>query len=230
MNAYGAGVSETMVRHREHRVFAAVYDRMTAGAEAAGLARRRQDLLAGARGRVLEVGAGTGANLAHYPGDGQVSEVVVLEPDGAMRRRLAPKLPTCPAPVRVVAAGIEDAGLEDASLEAGSFDTVVCTLVLCTVPDLAGAARRLASLLRPDGRLLFLEHVAAPGARGRVQAALTPLWHHVVPGCHLDRDPVTALRRAGLVVTDYDRIDLPLGGLLRAGVTGTARLPTPVAG
>ena len=204
---------------RDHRIYAAVYDRMTAPAEAAGLAERRRALLAGARGRVLEVGGGTGHNLPHYTA---ATEVVVLEPDGAMRRHLAPRLDSCPVPARVVAAGIDDPGLEARGVPDGGFDTVVCTLVLCTVPDADAAAERIARLLAPGGRLLFLEHVRGPGARGVVQRLVTPLWRVMVPGCHLDRDPVPAMRRAGLLPADYERVHLPLGPLASPGVVGTA--------
>src|SRR3954451_22890138 len=146
---------------RDHPLFAAVYDRLTMPAEAAGLAERRRRLLSAARGRVLEVGAGTGHNLPHYQA-GDVESVTLIEPDGAMRRHLAERLATCAVTLEVIPDTIEDA-----RLDAGSFDTVVCTLVLCTVPDLDAAMARIRSLLRPDGRLLFLEHVRAPGGRGR---------------------------------------------------------------
>ena len=200
----------------EHPLYAAAYDRLCASAEAAGLAQRRADLLADATGRVLEVGGGTGHNLPWYSA---ADSVVVLEPDAAMCRRLEPRLADCPAPATLLAAGIDEADLEEAS-----FDTVVCTLVLCTVPDLDRAVARIRRLLAPGGRLLFLEHTAAPGGWGLVQRAVDPLWHRAVPGCHLHRDPVSAIRRSGLMVAGYDRIDLPLvPGLLRAGVVGTAR-------
>ncbi|MHB1446112.1 MAG: class I SAM-dependent methyltransferase [Acidimicrobiales bacterium] len=209
----------------EHPLYAAAYDRLLASAEAAGLAERRADLLADATGRVLEVGGGTGHNLKWYSAAGAV---VVLEPDGAMCRRLEPRLADCPVPATLIPAGIEEADLQD-----GSFDTVVCTLVLCTVPDLDKAVARIRRLLAPGGRLLFLEHTAAPGGWGLVQRAADPLWRRAVPGCHLHRDPISAIRRSGLMVAGYDRIDLPLvPGLLRAGVVGTAcerTADTPVA-
>ncbi|MHB1925033.1 MAG: class I SAM-dependent methyltransferase [Acidimicrobiales bacterium] len=199
----------------DHPLYAAAYDRLCASAEAAGLAERRAALLAGATGRVLEVGGGTGHNLRWYSA---ADSVVVLEPDASMVRRLEPRLADCPVPATLIRAGIEEADLQD-----GSFDTVVCTLVLCTVPDLDRAVARIRRLLAPAGRLLFLEHTAAPGGWGLVQRALDPLWHRAVPGCHLHRDPVSAIRRSGLMVAGYDRIDLPLvPGLLRAGVVGTA--------
>ncbi|HZT64624.1 MAG TPA: class I SAM-dependent methyltransferase [Acidimicrobiales bacterium] len=203
----------------DHPLYAALYDRMCAPAEAAGLADRRRRLLAPATGRVLEVGAGTGHNLAHYPA--AVTEVVALEPDGAMRRRLERRLGECGAPVRVVAAGIDDADLEP-----GSFDTAVSTLTLCTVPDADSAARRIAELLTPQGRLLFLEHVRSPGLAGVVQRGLTPAWKRLVPGCHLDRDVTMSIRRAGLMIGDVERFRLPLVRVLADyGVQGEARRP-----
>ena len=205
---------------KEHRFFAAVYDRVMASAEAAGLGDRRRQLLSGATGRVLEVGGGTGLNLAHYTA---ASEVVVLEPDPAMVRKLTPKLGRAPVPARAVTAGIDDPDLARFGIEDGGFDTIVCTLVLCTVPDLGEAARALHRRLRPDGLVLFLEHVLAP-TRGRraAQRLANPLWGRLAAGCHLDRDPVPALRQAGFMVGDYDRIFLPLGPLAGPGVVGTA--------
>jgi SAM-dependent methyltransferase len=209
----------------EHRIYAALYDRICGPAEAAGLGDLRSSLLAGATGRVLEVGGGTGANLAHYSG---AESVTVLEPDLAMARRLEPRLGECPVPATLVRAGIDDADLDE-----GSFDTVVCTLVLCTVPDLDRAVRHIERLLAPGGRVLFLEHTAAPGGWGVVQVLADPLWKRAVPGCHLHRDPVTALRRAGLLVDNYERVDLPLvRGLLSSGAVGSAVRPevaTPVS-
>lgn len=199
----------------DHPRYAALYDRMLAPLESAGLSARRHDLLAGATGRVLEVGGGTGLNLRHYTSAGSVT---VLEPDAAMRARLATRVGECPAPVTVVAAGIEDADLPEAG-----FDAIVCTLVLCTVPDLPAAVRRIRQLLAPGGRVLFIEHTAAPGGWGIVQWLLDPLWHRVVPGCHLHRDPTSAFRDAGMMVADYDRTPLRMvPGLIDSLVVGKA--------
>ena len=206
----------------EHRIYAALYDRLCGPAEAAGLGDLRASLLAGATGRVLEVGGGTGANLVHYSA---AASVTVLEPDRAMARRLEPRLGECPVPARLVTAGIDDAELDE-----GSFDTVVCTLVLCTVPDLDAAVRRIERLLASGGRVLFLEHTASAGGWGVVQVLVDPVWKRAVPGCHLHRDPVTALRRAGLLVDRYERVDLPLvPGLLSAGAVGSAVRPRTAA-
>ena len=203
----------------DHALFAAVYDRATAPAERAGLADRRARLLADATGRVLEIGGGTGANLAHYPAG--LQGLVVLEPDGAMRERLLEKVPTATAPVEV-----HEAAIEDASLPSGAFDTVVSTLTLCTVPDLDVALASIRRILAPGGRLLFIEHVRAPGLQGVLQRASSPLWTRLAAGCHPDRDILAAMRANGFAVTDLDRfrIRLMVNPLIGVAVQGTARV------
>ncbi|MEY2477929.1 MAG: hypothetical protein QOG87_3244 [Actinomycetota bacterium] len=203
----------------EHALFAAVYDRVTAPAERAGLADRRRRLLAGATGRVLEIGGGTGANLAHYP-DG-LETVVVLEPDGAMRQRLLEKVPSANVPVEV-----HEAAIEDSSLPADAFDTVISTLTLCTVGDIDAALASIRRVLAPGGRVLFIEHVRARGLQGLAQRASAPVWTRVAAGCHPDRDILAAMRANGFAVTDLDRfrIRLMVNPLINEAVQGTARL------
>ena len=138
---------------RGHPIFAAFYDPMAASAE------RRRRLLAGARGAVLEIGGGTGANLAYYR---DVDRVTVAEPDSFMRKRLGQKLAEVHVPVEV-----SDAGAEALPFPDGSFDTVVSTLVLCTVPDQESALDEVRRVLRPGGRLLGIEHVRAEGSTAR---------------------------------------------------------------
>ncbi|MDQ1374281.1 MAG: hypothetical protein QOJ09_1619 [Actinomycetota bacterium] len=202
----------------EHALFAAVYDRVTAPAERAGLADRRRRLLADATGRVLEIGGGTGANLAHYPAG--LEQVVVLEPDAAMRERLLRRVPGADLHLEVHDAGIEDAVFPDAS-----FDTVVTTLSLCTVPDLDVALTEVRRLLKPDGRLLFLEHVRASGLQGVAQRVSGPVWTRLAAGCHPDRDILGAMRTSGLAVTDCDRfrVRLAVNPLINWAVQGVAR-------
>ena len=200
----------------DHPLYAAAYDRLIGPAERAGLAERRRRLLAWARGRVLEVGGGTGLNLRHYPSS--VDGVAVLEPDGAMRRRLAARAAAAPVPVEV-----HPDTLGAAPFEAASFDTVVCTLVLCTVADLGAALGDVRRLLAPGGWLLFLEHVRATGVRELAQQALTPLWQRLAAGCRLDRDIPAAIRAAGFAITDIERFALPRASLLAPAVQGRAR-------
>jgi SAM-dependent methyltransferase len=202
----------------DHRLFAALHDRLLAASEAGGLADRRRRLLARAHGRVLEIGAGTGLNLAYYQ-PGSVTSILALEPDGAMRRRLEERRTGSAVTVQVESDRVETAELAD-----GTFDTIVTTLVLCTVPDIHRAAERIRGWLAPGGNLLFLEHVRAPGWRAVAQRAATPVCSLVAGGCHLDRDTLGALRGAGLLIADCDRFAMPAGGpLLRTCVQGMAK-------
>ncbi|WP_343232985.1 class I SAM-dependent methyltransferase [Miltoncostaea marina] len=199
-----------------HRLFAALYDRLGARAERAWLGDRRRELLAAAEGVVVEVGAGTGANLPHYRG---VARVLALEPDPAMRRRLRRRALAAPVPVEVGDAPAERLPLGDATA-----DTVVCTLVLCSVADPDRALAEARRVLRPGGRLLFIEHVRGEGRRARRQDRLTPVWRRLGAGCHLNRDTVAAIGRAGfrieaLAVHDDD---VPGPAISRPMVIGRA--------
>lgn len=184
-----------------------------------GMAERRRRLLAEASGRVLEVGGGTGLNLPHYV-RGAVSSVTVLEPDGAMRRRLLERVASAEVPVEVHEATVESSGFPSAS-----FDTVVATLVLCTVVDQAVALGELRRLLAADGRFLFLEHVRMPSWRGRLQSAATPVWSRTLgAGCHLDRRTLEAVRSAGFVIDRCDRV-----GSIASGVAVVSKRSAAVA-
>lgn len=160
-------------------------------------ATQRRELMAHASGRVLELGVGTGSNLGFYPPG--VTDVVGIDPHSAVLGRAveaARDLERDGAPYRV---RIHRADAEQLPYEDDSFDTVVAFLTLCTVPDFATAAREARRVLRPDGRLLVMEHVKAePGSRlARWQRRLNPLWTRAAAGCHLDRDIAGALREAG---------------------------------
>src|SRR3954451_3533285 len=133
------------------KVFAAGYDRLMAAGEKAGLRDMRRDLLASARGRTLELGAGTGANVELYPA--AVTELVLAEPAEPMAKRLEAKHPHA----TVVRAPAEALPFAD-----HSFDTVVSTLVLCTVADPQRTLAEVERVLRPGGQLLFLEHILDP--------------------------------------------------------------------
>ena len=165
------------------RLFAAIYDRGLRATEEAGLRRMRRELLGGAGGRVLEIGAGTGVNLDLYPD--AVEDLVVIEPDPHMAKRLKAKLAGSGGRrVDVLEAPAERLPFED-----DSFDTAVATLVLCTIPDPSAALVEAARVLRPGGQLLFIEHVRAEGpGLARWQDRLEKPWRFLGDGCHCNRD------------------------------------------
>ncbi len=173
-----------------NRVFAAVYDPMVAKAERAGLADARLELLAGVRGRVLEIGAGTGLNVERYPAR---TDVTYTEPAPHMAKRL-----------RARGVDVVEAGADQLPFADGSFDTVVSTLVLCTVPDVPAALREIRRVLAPGGRLLFLEHVrAAPGSKlERWQNRLHGPWHVLACGCNCNRDLLASLAAGSFSVEE----------------------------
>ncbi len=168
------------------RVGAALYDPFLADGERKGMTARRAELLADARGDVLEIGAGTGLNLPHYPAE--IDRLVLAEPATAMAERLVRR-----------ARGRDDttvvlAPAEELPFDNASFDTVVSTLVLCTVADVDEALSEVARVLRPGGRLLFLEHVRASGNRlARRQARWALAWRAFAQGCRCDRDTLRAI-------------------------------------
>jgi ubiquinone/menaquinone biosynthesis C-methylase UbiE len=172
------------------RLIAAVYDRMAAASEREGVAARRRQLLADARGRVLEVGAGTGLNLEHYP-EG-VEELVLVEPELAMVRKLEQRLRRLRHQGRIVEADAEALPFPDES-----FDTAVSTLVLCSVDHPERALAELRRVLRRNGPLLFLEHVLSEDPRtARLQNRINPVWRFVGNGCNCNRPTLSLIERS----------------------------------
>jgi SAM-dependent methyltransferase len=185
------------------RLFATLYDRLFEASEEAGLREMRRELLGGAGGRVLELGAGTGLNLDLY-GEG-VEELVMLEPDPHMAKRLRAVVDASSRTVSVSEAPAERLPFADSS-----FDRVVSTLVFCTIPDPAAALAEVTRVLEPGGRLLFLEHVRAeePGL-ARWQDRLEKPWRFVGDGCHCNRDTVATVAASGLEIDEIQRGRLP---------------------
>src|SRR5580765_7066797 len=183
-------------------IFAATYDRMSRKGEEAGLRALREGLLANAAGRVLEIGAGTGANLGLYS-DG-IDGLVMTEPEAAMIRRLQPK-----AHEQAPAAEIVQAAAEALPFEDDSFDTVVSTLVLCGVDDQSQALREARRVLRPGGRLLFLEHVRSddPGL-ARLQDRMNWLNRFVVQ-CDCNRPTLATIEAENFEVSRLERTVMP---------------------
>jgi ubiquinone/menaquinone biosynthesis C-methylase UbiE len=206
----------------EHRLFAAIYDRMLAGTEKGGLREMRAELLSDAKGRTLELGAGTGLNVAHYT-EG-VSELVLTEPDRFMAARLRKRIaaqPPAPAAVEVIETGAEELPFDEAS-----FDTVVATLVFCTVEDPQRAAGEARRVLRPDGRLLYLEHVRSPDNErlARWQDRLERPWGWLGAGCHPNRSTGETLSAAGWETERLERGRMPKAPpWVRPLISGSAR-------
>jgi ubiquinone/menaquinone biosynthesis C-methylase UbiE len=172
------------------RAFAALYDRFVWVGERAGLRAHRKELLSRARGCTVEIGGGTGLNLSYYPDD--LDELVLIEPDAAMRSRLAKRLGR--SGPRLV-----DTGAERLPFADGSVDTVVSTFVLCTVdaPDLA--LRRIARVLRLDGQLLFIEHVRSESPElAYWQDRLAGRWWRFARGCRCNRATAELIVTCGL--------------------------------
>ena len=201
------------------RFFAAVYDRLTAGSEKAGLAAHRQQLLEGVSGRVLEIGGGTGANLSHYAN--AVEDLVITEPEEPMARRLERKLANSAVKATIVRAPAERLPFEDAS-----FDVVVSTLVLCTVADPAQALKEIHRVLRPGGKLAFLEHVRADEepSYARWQDRLNGVQNRIGHGCNANRRTLENIRMAGFTIERIERDQLKkVPPMIRPLIVGSAQ-------
>jgi ubiquinone/menaquinone biosynthesis C-methylase UbiE len=179
-------------------VFAALYDQIMRRGEERTMRERRGELVAKARGRTLEIGAGTGANIPYYPD--AIEEVILAEPFEPMRRRLERKLRQ-----RGKSASALDASAEAIPLDDESVDTVVSTLVLCTVDFPDRALAEIARVLRPGGQLLFIEHVRSHSPRtARWQDRLETPWRHFAAGCRCNRDTVASIAAAGFTTEHED--------------------------
>lgn len=205
-----------------HPVFARIYARISASAEAKGAAEHREEMLAGLEGRVVEVGAGNGLNFSHY--SPTVTEVVAVEPEPHLR-----KLAKSAATDAKVVVTVVDGTADRLPLEDAVCDAAVCSLVLCSVADQARALGEVRRVLRPGGELRFYEHVAAdtPGL-ARVQRVVDVVHPFVSGGCHVTRDTERAIRDAGFDVTSIRRFRFAPELLTKQAapkILGTARVP-----
>jgi ubiquinone/menaquinone biosynthesis C-methylase UbiE len=203
------------------RLFARFYDRALKASEENGLGEMRAALLSDARGRVVEIGAGTGVNIDLY-GAG-IEDLTVVEPDPHMAARLRVRLEDGgdAAPRRLVEAPAEALPFAD-----DTFDTAVTTLVLCTVPDPVAAVAELARVLKPGGRLLFIEHVRSDDpARARWQDRLEKPWRFMADGCYCNRDTEAMLGASAFEVeaVEHDKFPKALP-IVRPLIRGTAVL------
>jgi ubiquinone/menaquinone biosynthesis C-methylase UbiE len=195
-------------------LYAAIYDRIASGSERAGLGQERRGLLAQAEGATIEIGAGTGLNLAYFPP--AVTRLYLVEPDRDMRKRLERR-----------ASGREATEVVDARAEAlpftdARFDTAVVSFSLCSVADQDSALAEIARVLRPGGRLLFLEHVrdADPKLAHKQDH---PVFLYSWIGCHPNRDTLAAISRAPFQVTTVRRGEVPKAPRVeRPMIVGTA--------
>lgn len=200
------------------RAFAALYDRGLKATEENGLREMRRELLSEASGRTVDLGAGTGVNLDLYPE--AVSELVMVEPDPHMIKQL-----------RAKAAGRGGVEILEASAQAlpfpdDSFDTAVFTLVLCTVPDPELALSEAARVLKPGGKLLFIEHVRADEAGlAGWQDRLEKPWRFLADGCHCNRDTVAMIEASPLKLERVESGELPKAPpIVRPLVRGSATI------
>jgi SAM-dependent methyltransferase len=202
--------------------FARMYLGTAERAERRGASDHRRTLLAGLRGRVVEIGAGNGLNFPHYPPE--VSEVVAVEPEPTLRGEAERAATQAQVNVRVLPGVADEIPLADASV-----DAAVASLVLCSVPDQSRALAELRRVLRPGGELRFYEHVLGSG-RGRawIQNRVAWLWPLVAGGCHPNRDTVSEIERAGFDIERCERFcfqPVPLAIPVTPHVIGAARNP-----
>lgn len=177
-----------------------------AGCSADAFGRMRRRMIPRAKGVVVEVGFGSGLNLPYYDA-ARVERLVGIDPDGTMLGLAGPRSRTLPFDVECLRAGGESLPLADAFA-----DTVVVTYAFCTIPDAMTALAEIRRVLKPSGRLVFIEHGRSDRARCRKwQERLNRLWGRLAGGCHLDREPLELIRRAGfhLVEEESGRFPLP---------------------
>jgi len=199
------------------RVFARVYDTAFTLAERRGLRDVRKELVGRSKGRVVELGAGTGLNLDHYPAD--ISELLLTEPDPHMAAKLRKRASSSSLDVSVVEVPAENLPFDDASV-----DTVVSTLVLCTVHDPHRALLEIARILRPGGTLLFAEHVRSASARAAWwQDRLNTPWSWYACGCQCNRDTIATMESASFHVREAGQNSLRwISPVVRPLVVGSA--------
>jgi ubiquinone/menaquinone biosynthesis C-methylase UbiE len=202
------------------RAYALLYDQLNSRAERAFLGNIRDGLLSNAVGRVLEIGAGTGINLEHYPKNGNL-EILVTEPDPAMLTRARRRAALLGRDVEFRQAGAHPLPFPDQS-----FDTIVFTLCLCTIDDPEAALKEARRVLKPEGKILVLEHVRSERPELSVwQDRLEKPWGVIAGGCHPNRDTKGMIERAGfafdwLAEQEEERIPIPI---VRPGILGLAR-------
>lgn len=186
------------------RFFAFIYDPLIAKTEAACLQDWRKELLSHASGTVLEVGAGTGANLLFYTD--KVDKLIISEPDEFMRRKLMTKLDDSP----IDNYEIKPFGMEDIDLPDNSVDCVVSTLVCCSVQSPQKSLQQVFRILKPGGKFLFMEHVAAEDNPKRLkwQNRINPIWKRISGNCHLNRETEKYILETGFTIQSIKKASM----------------------
>lgn len=180
--------------------------------------KQRGKVVPRSRGRVLEVGMGSGLNLDFYDPD-RVEVVLGLEPSAELKGLAAARVRAAAVPVEMVGLFGEDIPLED-----DSVDTVLTTYTLCTIPGVEQALSEMKRVLRPHGELLFSEHGRAPDESvARWQRFVEPVWKKMAGGCHLTRDVPALLRSAGFELAELDQLYLPGPRLATFNTWGVAK-------
>jgi ubiquinone/menaquinone biosynthesis C-methylase UbiE len=177
----------------------------------------RAEVAGGARGKTLEIGAGTGLNFRHYPAG---AKVVAIEPAPGMHARAARR---ARAPEVRASVEVSDANALRLPFADAQFDTVVASFVLCSVKDLDTALAEVRRVLVPGGAFRLVEHVASPDPSMRAwQRRIRPVWTRLLGGCDPVRDVRAALGRAGFSIEGIRDVELPLPSIVRAGILGEA--------
>jgi len=200
--------------------YAGTYDLFNGPAERAGLREQRRGLLAQAAGATVEIGAGTGLNLPHYPP--AVTRLALIEPDPHMSRRLRSRASRLGRDAEILDATADQLPFPDAS-----FDTAVVTFTLCSVPDEQAALNEITRVLAPGGQLLFFEHVRSADPRIAAKQDKIPFPYPLI-GCHPNRDTLAEIEASPLAVESVRAGELPKAPQIeRPMIVGTARRPAP---
>jgi len=166
--------------------------------------KQREKIVPQAEGRILEIGMGSGINIAYY-NPAKVEKLWGLEPSPGMRKKAAARVAAAPFDLEW-----QDLPGEEIPLEDNSVDSIVLTYTLCTIPDWLAAVKQMRRVLKPGGKLLFSEHGKAPDAAVRKwQDRIDPIWGKVAGGCHLNRDIPELLKQGGFKIKQMDMLYLP---------------------
>lgn len=186
------------------RFISKIYDPFLRGAEKKYLEHRRNRLIAGLRGHVLDVGSGTGVNFPHFHKD---SNVTAVEPSPSMAARAVKKYEDVEH-IQLHVGGIGQEHIDN-MFEEESLDAIVCTLVLCTIPDPDHALKLFYRWLKPTGKLIILEHIRAEDRMAaKIQDWATPLWRTVALGCHLNRPTDIMIKESGFIPLSEEKFNL----------------------